>query len=117
MKKLFSSIRSAAVLGLFLAKATAADFLKPDSAGYIRDWVMLAPIALPEQEGGAVSVLKEQIKGEAALQPKDGDKIKINGKELAWRNISASTNYFDFNAVLRTNNDHAAGSGHRHIAA
>lgn len=109
MKKLFSSIRSAAVLGLFLAKATAADFLKPDSAGYIRDWVMLAPIALPEQEGGAVSVLKEQIKGEAALQPKDGDKIKINGKELAWRNISASTNYFDFNAVLRTNNDHAAG--------
>ena len=109
MKKPFSSIRSAAVLGLFLAKATAADFLKPDSAGYIRDWVMLAPIALPEQEGGAVSVLKEQIKGEAALQPKDGDKIKINGKELAWRNISASTNYFDFNAILKTNNDHAAG--------
>ncbi len=109
MKKLFSSIRSATLLGLFLAKAEAADFLKPDSAGYIRDWVMLAPIALPEQEGGAVSVLKEQIRGEAALQPKDGDKIKINGKELTWRNITASTNYFDFNAILKTNNDHAAG--------
>lgn len=109
MKKLFSSIRSAAVLGLFLAKATAADFLKPDSAGYIRDWVMLAPIALPEQEGGAVSVLKEQIKGEAALQPKDGDKIIVSGKELTWRSVTASTNYFDFNAILKTNNDHAAG--------
>ena len=33
----------------------------------------------------------------------------IGGKELIWRNITASTNYFDFNAILNSVNDHAAG--------
>ena len=92
-----------------MSKARAADALKPDSEGYIRDWVMLAPIALPEGDTGADLILKEQIKDEAALQPKAGDKVKINGKELTWQNITASTNYFDFNAILKTVNDHAAG--------
>ena len=92
-----------------MSKASAADALKPDSEGYIRHWVMLAPIALPEEDTGADSILKEQIKDEAALRPKAGDKIKINGKELTWQNITASTNYFDFNAILKTVNDRAAG--------
>lgn len=48
MKQLLSIIGSIALLGLSMSKAGAADALKPDSAGYIRDWVMLAPIALPE---------------------------------------------------------------------
>ena len=86
-----------------------ADALKLDSEGYIRHWVMLAPIALPEGESGADAIFKEQIKDEAALRPKAGDKAKIGGKELTWQNITAATNYFDFNAILKTVNDHAAG--------
>jgi hypothetical protein len=109
MKKLFVALGSAALLGLSALKAGAADALGPDSAGYIRDWVMLAPIALPAGETCAESTLKEQIKDEAALRPKAGDKITINGKELTWRNIKASTNYFDFNEILKSVNDHAAG--------
>ena len=109
MKTLFATIGSAALLGLLMPKASAADALRPDSEGYIRHWVMLAPIALPEGDTGADSILKEQITDEAALRPKAGDKIKISGKELVWQNIAASTNYFDFNAILKTINDHAAG--------
>ena len=109
MKKLFFTIGLVALLGLLVLKATAADGLKPDSAGYIRDWVMLAPIALPEDASCADLIAKEQVKDEAALKPKAGDKIKIDGKELIWKNITASTNYFDFNAILKTENDHAAG--------
>jgi len=70
---------------------------------------MLAPIALSEGESGADAIFKEQIKDEAALQPKAGDKVKIREKELTWQNITAATNYFDFNATLKTVNDHAAG--------
>src|SRR5438046_9397092 len=70
---------------------------------------MLAPIALSEGESGADAIFKEQIKDEAALRPKAGDKAKIGGKELTWQNITAATNYFDFNAILKTVNDHAAG--------
>ena len=92
-----------------MANTRAAEVLRPDSDGYIRDWLMLAPIALPEGETGAEAIFKEQLKGEAALRPKAGDKVKIGGKELTWQNITASTNYFDFNAVLKSVNDHAVG--------
>ena len=109
MKKLFTSLGSAVLLGLLISKADAADALRPDSEGYIRHWVMLAPVALRDGETCAEALLKEQIKDEAALRPKAGDKVRIGGKDLVWRNITASTNYFDFNEVLKSMNDHAAG--------
>ncbi len=95
MKKLF-------ILGLsclLFSNVNAADALQPDLDGYIRDWLMLAPIALAEGETGSEAIFKEQIKEEATLRPKAGDKVQIRGKELTWQNITASTNYFDFNAV------------------
>ena len=98
-----------ALLCLLIQKSSAADSLTLDAEGYIRDWVMLAPITLPEGESGSEAIFKEQIRDEAALRPKAGDKLKIRGKELTWQNITASTNYFDFNAILNTLNDRAAG--------
>jgi hypothetical protein len=92
-----------------LLELRAADALQPDSDGYVRHWLMLAPIALPDGETCAEALLKEQIKDEAALRPKAGDKLKVGGKELTWQSITASTNYFDFNAVLKSVNDHVAG--------
>jgi hypothetical protein len=92
-----------------VASAGEADGLRPDADGYIRDWLMLAPIALPEGETCAEALLKEQIANESALRPKAGDKVKIGGKELSWRNVTASTNYFDFNESLKSINDHVAG--------
>jgi len=106
MKKLFA-FGLVALSCLF--RLGAADELQPDSEGYIRHWVMLAPIALPAGETGTDATFKEQLKNEAALRPKAGDKVKIRGKELTWQNITAPTNYFDFNAILKTVNDHAAG--------
>ncbi len=97
------------VLAVLIANVCAADVLKLDSEGYIRDWVMLAPIDLAEGETGADAIFKRQLREEAVLQPKAGDKVKIGGKELTWQNITASTNYFDFNAILKTVNDHAVG--------
>jgi hypothetical protein len=104
-----------ATIGLFASSVLvtsyvrAADALKPDVDGYIRDWVMLAPIALPAGRPAGDLIVEEQVKNEAALQPRAGDTVKINGKELTWQNITASTKYFDFNAILKTVNDHAAG--------
>lgn len=92
-----------------MSKTSAADALKPDSQGYIRDWVMLAPIALPEEGACADLILQDQVDYEAALKPKAGDRAKINGKELTWRKVTASTNYFDFNTILKSENDRAAG--------
>ena len=109
MKKFYSAIGSVVLWALLLLKADAADTLSLDPEGYIRNWVMLAPIALPDGETCAESLLKDQIKNESALRPKAGDKVKIGGKELSWRNVAASTNYFDFNETLKSINDHVAG--------
>ena len=109
MRTPFGAILSIAVSGLLISNIHAADALKPDSQGYIRDWLMLAPIPLPEGRSGGDLILEDQIKNEAALQPKAGDKITINRKELTWRPITASTNYFDFNAILKSVNDHTVG--------
>lgn len=109
MKNLFSTAALALLLCLVVSNARAADAFKPDAEGYIRRWVMLAPISLPEGETGSEAIFKEQIKGEAALQPRAGDKVKVGGKELTWQNITASTNYFDFTAMVKTLNDREAG--------
>ena len=105
MKKLF-------IVGLsclLLTNIGAADALQPDSDGYIRHWLMLAPIALPEGEGGAEAIFRQQIRDESSLRPKAGDKVTIGGKELTWQNITATTNYFDFTAVVKAPGDREAG--------
>ena len=109
MKNLLSTATLALLLCLVVSNAKAADAFKPDAEGYIRRWVMLAPISLPEGETGSEAIFKEQIKGEAALQPRAGDKVKVGGKELTWQNITASTNYFDFTAMVKTLNEREAG--------
>lgn len=54
-------------------------------------------------------ILRDQIQGEALLRPSDGDRVTVRGKELVWKRVTASTNHFDFNAVLKSQNDHVAG--------
>lgn len=108
MRTFLRTLVAAAALAHFHINASAAD-LRPDADGYIRDWVMLAPIALPDGQTCAEALLKDQIPNEAAVRPKAGDKIKVGGKELTWRNVTAATNYFDFNETLKSINDHAAG--------
>lgn len=109
VKARLSTILYFAIASLLIANLRAADALKPDSQGYIRDWLMLAPISLPEGRSGAELIHQDQIKGESGLQPKAGDKITVGGKELTWRAIAATTNYVDFNATLKSINDHAIG--------
>jgi hypothetical protein len=108
MKKRFS-IWLAALSFLFAARLGANESLALDSDGYIRHWLMLAPIPLAGEEAGSAAVYRQQVRGEAELRPKPGDTIKVNGKELSWKAITASTNYFDFNAVLKSLNDRSVG--------
>lgn len=109
MKTLFAILGGAAALSIFTPEAGAADAFQPDAEGYIRHWVMLAPVTLRDGESCADALLKNLIPNEAALRPKAGDTVKVGGKELAWRNVTAATNYFDFNETLKSINDHVAG--------
>jgi hypothetical protein len=90
-------------------EASAAETFKPDAEGYIRHWLMLAPIALAEGETGSEAIFRQQIRDEATLRPKAGDKVTVGGKELTWKSITAATNNFDFTAIVKTLNDREAG--------
>ena len=94
---------------LICPRATAAEDLAPDPEGYLRHWLMLAPIPLPEGAPASDLILKEQLKGEALLKPSDGESVTLNGRVSTWRRSHAATNFFDFNATLKTQNDRAAG--------
>jgi hypothetical protein len=109
MQKRIATLLSTAASVLLLSHVHAAEVFKPDAQGYIRNWLMLAPIPLPEERSGADLILQDQIRSERTLQPKPGDTIKINEKEFTWKPIEAATNYFDFNAILKSVNDHKVG--------
>lgn len=81
--------------------------LDPD--GYVRDWLMLAPIPLPEGADAGDLLLRAQIPDEAHLKPKGGDSVQIQGRTLAWKPLTSATNYADFNATLKSQNDQSAG--------
>jgi len=61
MRTSLGTIAATTLLALSIARAGTADSLRPDADGYIRDWIMLAPIALPDGETCAEALLKEQI--------------------------------------------------------
>jgi hypothetical protein len=94
---------------LVTISTAANEPLTPDSEGYIRHWVMLAPIPLANEEPGTEAIYKQQIRGEADLRPKAGESVKVGGNELTWQNVTSTTNYLDFNSILKTVNDRAAG--------
>lgn len=89
--------------------ASAADSLRPDPEGYIRDWLILAPISLPEGRPASDLILRDQVKDEALLKPSEGDPVTVNGRALAWRRITATTNYVDLNLALNAQHDQVAG--------
>jgi acetyl esterase/lipase len=68
----------------------------PDSEGFIRNWLVLAPIPSGEEYAGAVDVNNQQIKDEGNIRPKAGDKATVGTRELVWRAHQASGFILDF---------------------
>jgi len=97
---------SAWTLGLALPLCLAASAFSGgeksgvNDEGFVQRWLVLAPIPLKENEDGASGIAREQIKGEAMLKPKAGDKVKVDGKDLVWKAHTCPDHLLDFNAIL-----------------
>ena len=78
----------------------AAEAGKLDAEGYVRDWLVLAPLSLNAGATGASELDREVVPGEAALKPKEGDKLTVAGKEVAWKKVRATDYFFDVNAIV-----------------
>jgi len=83
----------AAILGAVLVAAPQT--FSPDSEGFIRNWLVLAPIAVQE-DSGATEIEKDFLGGEATIKPKPGDKVNVGGKILTWTSHQTTDYFIDF---------------------
>jgi hypothetical protein len=67
----------------------------PDAEGFIRNWLVLAPIPI-EGESGAAEIDKDFLKGEATASPKAGDSVMVGTSSLTWTPHQTSDYFIDF---------------------
>ena len=89
------------------AKPAPGD-LKPDDEGFIRSWLVLAPIPFLPAKAAPPPIDKEQLPDEKDLKPKEGDKVKVGDKELTWKAAKADSYLLDFNQVFGAKTDNSA---------
>jgi hypothetical protein len=94
--------------GAAAALGRADDAKSIDDEGFIKEWLLLAPIPLQGEDAGA-AVDKQQVKDEAKLEPKDGDKTSVGSAELVWKKNTAKEHYFDFNDFLGKETEQSVG--------
>ena len=102
---------------LSLTVSAASQTSSPDAEGFIRSWLVLAPIAI-DGESGAVEIDRDFLKGEATIAPKAGDKVTVGGQELAWQAHQAPEYFIDFlQAFGRTRGEYVAGYAVAYVVA
>src|SRR5436190_20965746 len=79
------------------------------SDGFIRDWLLLAPIQLESDADGAMAINKSQIPDEGMLKPKAGDKVTVAAKQLTWKKVKSSDYILDLNATLNQQTEKTIG--------
>lgn len=89
-----------------------------DQEGFIRNWLVLAPIPI-EGDQGAGEIDRDMVKGEASLAPKAGDKVTIGpGQEVTWRAHQTSDFFIDFlQSFGQTRGEYVAGYAVAYVVA
>ena len=89
----------------------------PDAEGFIRNWLVLAPIAI-EGESGASEIDRDFLKGEAAIAPKAGDSATVGGSALTWKAHQTSDYFIDFlQAFGKERGEYVAGYAVTYVIA
>jgi hypothetical protein len=87
------AILTASLLGATLLSTPQT--LNPDADGFIRNWLILGPIAI-QGESGATAIDTAFLDAEATIKPKAGDPVVIGSKPLTWKAHEAPEFFVDF---------------------
>lgn len=104
------NIRCALVLlvSALVSSAALAQSGKPDAEGYIRNWLVLAPLTIGDSPGSD-EIDKKQFAEEAQPAAKDGAVQKIGGEDLKWKKVETKAFYIDFRELNPTQGEHVVG--------
>lgn len=93
------------VLLAFTVAPAAAQNGKPDAEGFIRDWLVLAPLSIGE-DSGADAIDKKQLADEAQPAARAGATRQIGRTELTWQKVATKTFYIDFKELHPNESEH-----------
>jgi hypothetical protein len=105
-----------AITFALLPVATFAQSAKPDSEGFIRDWLVLAPFAIPAESGGE-EIDKKQFAEEALPAAKEGARQKVGAKELVWRRVTTKDFFIDFRELHPNDSENVAAWAVAYVVA
>ena len=108
----------AAFVSMLIMPVQVRQTFAPDAEGFIRNWLVLAPIPI-EGDQGAGEIDREIVKGEASLTPKAGEKVTIGpGQEVTWTAHQTSDFFIDFlESFGKTRGEYVAGYAVAYITA
>jgi hypothetical protein len=75
--------------------APAQQTFRPDGDGFIRNWLVLAPLGI-DGESGAAEIDREFFAGELALRPKANDTARVGTSYYTWQPHETLDYFIDF---------------------
>ena len=103
-----------AMLGLFTPALQTPGL---DAEGFIRTWVVLAPIPIGG-DSGAIAIDQEFLNGEGQVTPKAGDKVRVGSSEMTWQAHQTSDYFVDFlQSFGKAHGEYVAGYAVAYILA
>jgi hypothetical protein len=88
----------------------------PDKEGFIRNWLVLAPIAI-EGESGAAAIDQPLLDGEPTIKPKAGATVVIGNKPLSWKPLQTSDYFIDFLQAFPERGEYVAAYAVAYVTA
>jgi len=67
-----------------------------DNEGFIRYWLILAPLPSEKEKSGGVEVMTDRLRGEANLRPKAEERVSYRGKDYTWKRHKTPEFFIDF---------------------
>lgn len=71
-----------------------------DEEGFVKYWLVLAPIPSEKEMAGGAEIAAARLPDEATLRPRPDEAVKVKGKELAWRRYRTADHAIDFKKAV-----------------
>lgn len=67
-----------------------------DNDGFIRYWLILAPLPSEKEMAGAAEIVADRLRGESNLRPRAEERVSYKGKDFTWKRHKSPEYFIDF---------------------